>query len=235
MLASVQQGEEEGEKECESGSVHAQFDKFLDQHKPQIWSLVLEKAFAVHAGGWDKLVMGRAEVGLVCLTGCTETFSIRNSSYSLDPSSFEYVMKKWDWSAYVATPVKRSPRPRTALCTMDSRKTLMAWAPMSCSSICASGTPTDTSSVLVREEDRQAAVAMTTMTMASTTVMYMTSTHTHSYTHTHVHARVYSFRVSDDDDAIYDSHVHDLWQLAARLPFALRLRASLLLACSMRV
>jgi hypothetical protein len=47
----------------------------------QLWCPLLEKAFAVHAGGWDKIGNGFSPViALACLTGCTDTFLITNEA-----------------------------------------------------------------------------------------------------------------------------------------------------------
>ena len=35
----------------------------------EIWVPLLEKAFAVHAGGWDKIEGGQPQIALACLTG----------------------------------------------------------------------------------------------------------------------------------------------------------------------
>ena len=60
----------------------------------QIWVPLIEKAFAVHAGGWDKIVGGSPTVGLACLTGCLETYYIMNRATSLQPSRYRYSMWK---------------------------------------------------------------------------------------------------------------------------------------------
>ena len=42
----------------------------------EIWAPLLEKAFAVHAGGWDKIEGGDPQIALACLTGCRPTCSM---------------------------------------------------------------------------------------------------------------------------------------------------------------
>ena len=66
---------------------------------PQIWSPLLEKAFAVHAGGWDRLSGGQAIIGLACITGCTNTFMVENNAKSISGySSYTYTKGKHDWN-----------------------------------------------------------------------------------------------------------------------------------------
>jgi len=66
-------------------------------HTCQMWSPLLEKAFAVHAGGWANIVGGKSDIGLACLTGCTETFWVKNQAKSLNQAEFTYKMGCIDW------------------------------------------------------------------------------------------------------------------------------------------
>jgi hypothetical protein len=65
----------------------------------QIWCPLLEKAFAVHAGGWDKLEGGLEQIGLACLTGCMDTFSIQKYVDSLDAAPI-YKMTRYVWETF---------------------------------------------------------------------------------------------------------------------------------------
>ena len=65
----------------------------------EIWCPLLEKAFAVHAGGWDKIEGGVPQVGLACLTGCRETFQIRNYAEAVDAPPM-YRMAKFEWNTF---------------------------------------------------------------------------------------------------------------------------------------
>ena len=51
----------------------------------------------MHAGGWANIVGGSSAIGLACLTGCTETFSVRNEAKSLNQAEFMYTMAEFDW------------------------------------------------------------------------------------------------------------------------------------------
>lgn len=73
----------------------------------QIWSPLIEKAFAVHAGGWDQIEGGYTAVGLTCLTGCTETFVVRNNAKTLDPETYQYRMIYYDWSTFTANSAQK--------------------------------------------------------------------------------------------------------------------------------
>ena len=64
----------------------------------EVWVPLLEKAFAIHAGGWDKLDYGWEAVGLACLTGCTDIIAIRNDAKTLDPNTCVYSM--WGWEMH---------------------------------------------------------------------------------------------------------------------------------------
>ena len=53
----------------------------------------------MHAGGWDKIEGGTPQVGLACLTGCMETFSIRNYAEQVNvPPIFR--MAKFAWETF---------------------------------------------------------------------------------------------------------------------------------------
>lgn len=67
----------------------------------QIWVPLLQKAFAVHAGGWDELEGGSPVVALPCLTGCLDIYHIRNQAETLD-QEFTYIMWQPDYDAYTA-------------------------------------------------------------------------------------------------------------------------------------
>ena len=43
----------------------------------EMWCPVLEKALAVHAGGWDHIKGGQAHFGWALLTGCTDSLTIK--------------------------------------------------------------------------------------------------------------------------------------------------------------
>ena len=66
----------------------------------QFWCPLLEKAFAVHAGGWDKIDGGQSAIGLACLTGCLDTFYIYNRSKTLEPDNFKYRMCQYAYDQF---------------------------------------------------------------------------------------------------------------------------------------
>ena len=76
----------------------------------EIWCPLLEKAFAVHAGGWDQINGGDSAVALACLTGCTDTVVIANMSTTLNPSHFKYSMKQYDWETFRGNSSKQAGR-----------------------------------------------------------------------------------------------------------------------------
>ena len=45
--------------------------------------MILEKAFCIHAGGWDKIDGGQSTVALAILTGCTESYTIMRNAQGL--------------------------------------------------------------------------------------------------------------------------------------------------------
>ena len=46
----------------------------------QLWSPLLEKAFAIHAGGWDPICGDSPAYALAALTGCLDTVMIYNGA-----------------------------------------------------------------------------------------------------------------------------------------------------------
>lgn len=46
----------------------------------EVWPLILEKAFCIHAGGWDKIDGGQSTVALAILTGCMESYTIKKNA-----------------------------------------------------------------------------------------------------------------------------------------------------------
>jgi hypothetical protein len=63
----------------------------------------------VHAGGWDKIEGGMPQIGLACLTGCMDTFSIRNYADSLDAPPI-YRMAKFEWKTFKGNNAHESGR-----------------------------------------------------------------------------------------------------------------------------
>ena len=44
-----------------------------------MWSPLLEKAYAIHAGGWVNIDGGCTAIGISCITGCTDTYKVFNT------------------------------------------------------------------------------------------------------------------------------------------------------------
>ena len=76
---------------------HPSLRPLLSSH--QMWAPLLEKAYAIHAGGWDNIGEGGdSTIGLACITGCTQTFSIQNNRRSIDGyESYTFTPWVWDW------------------------------------------------------------------------------------------------------------------------------------------
>jgi len=69
-----------------------------------MWSPLLEKAFAVHAGGWANIVGGKPDIGLACLTGCTETFKkggFDGGKDTVGPDALFEQLCAWDAANYI--------------------------------------------------------------------------------------------------------------------------------------
>eukprot|EP00961_Rhodomonas_salina_P238204 3219645-Rhodomonas_salina.1 len=66
----------------------------------EIWPLLLEKAFAVHAGGWDKIEGGNSALALAVLTGSTNTFRVCNTNFEKggvpEFEKYEYDLEKFE-------------------------------------------------------------------------------------------------------------------------------------------
>jgi hypothetical protein len=66
----------------------------------EIWSPLLEKAFAIHADGWDNLVGGYPIVGISAITGCTDSFIIQNCNKSVSEfCDYTYRIISPDWDS----------------------------------------------------------------------------------------------------------------------------------------
>lgn len=63
------------------------------------WPMLLEKAWVIHAGGWDKITSGKSSLGFTCMTGCNQVFGIRNVTKTSDAPQ-EYKMLEYNWPAF---------------------------------------------------------------------------------------------------------------------------------------
>jgi hypothetical protein len=63
-----------------------------------VWPILLEKAFCIHAGGWDKIIGGKSCLAFHCMTGVPEIYGIRNVAGD-DPEP-KYKWLEYNWSAW---------------------------------------------------------------------------------------------------------------------------------------
>jgi hypothetical protein len=72
----------------------------------EVWPLILEKAFCIHAGGWDKIDGGTPDMALAILTGCTESYTVENDQVA---PSFTIWQPKGGYKAFTANNWSASP------------------------------------------------------------------------------------------------------------------------------
>mmetsp|Transcript_156771 Transcript_156771/g.503095 ORF Transcript_156771/g.503095 Transcript_156771/m.503095 type:complete len:435 (-) Transcript_156771:338-1642(-) len=64
------------------------------------WPLLLEKAWVVHAGGWDNITGGKSCLAFKCMTGCDSIFGIRNVTKKDPGAEPTYKMLEYNWPAF---------------------------------------------------------------------------------------------------------------------------------------
>ena len=65
-----------------------------------VWPLLLEKAWCVHAGGWDHITGGKSCLAFKCMTGCDEVYGIRNVTRKDPDTPPEYRCLEYNWPAF---------------------------------------------------------------------------------------------------------------------------------------
>ena len=75
----------------------------------EIWPLILEKAFCIHAGGWDKIDGGQPSVALTILTGCTDSFYVMNSNFQKGAPEFKIWQPTGGYKAFKANNPESGP------------------------------------------------------------------------------------------------------------------------------
>jgi hypothetical protein len=64
------------------------------------WAMLLEKAWVIHAGGWDKVTGGKNCLGFKCMTGCDKIFGVRNVAAKTPGVPHQYKMLEYNWPAF---------------------------------------------------------------------------------------------------------------------------------------
>ena len=81
----------------------------------QMWSPLLEKAYAVHGGGWDNLKGGRPAIGLACITGCLDSYIIKNKSKNVSGyETYTYQAETFKWDEFTGNTSKHKGGTRNA-------------------------------------------------------------------------------------------------------------------------
>jgi hypothetical protein len=77
----------------------------------EVWPLILEKAFCIHAGGWDKIDGGQPSIALAILTGCTESYTVMNDNFTKQgvAPSFRIWQPKGGYKAFTANNPSAGP------------------------------------------------------------------------------------------------------------------------------